>query len=55
MENEGVTPDIIIDVDSKKYSEGYDTQLMKAVEVVMKKISEEPRQWPQHKPYPVDR
>ncbi len=55
VENEGVTPDIIIDVDSKKYSEGYDTQLMKAVEVVMKKISEEPRQWPQHKPYPVDR
>jgi tricorn protease len=55
VENEGVTPDIIIDVDSKKYAEGYDTQLMKAVEVVMKKISEEPRRWPQHKPYPVDR
>jgi tricorn protease len=55
VENEGVTPDIIIDVDSKKYSEGYDTQLMKAVEVVMKKISDDPRQWPQHKPYPVDR
>ncbi len=55
VENEGVTPDIIIDIDSKKYSEGYDTQLMKAVEVVMKKITEEPRRWPQHKPYPVDR
>lgn len=55
VENEGVTPDIIIDIDSKKYSEGYDTQLMKAVEVVMKKITEEPRQWLQHKPYPVDR
>lgn len=55
VENEGVTPDIIIDIDSKKYSEGYDTQLMKAVEVVMKKISDEPRQWPQHKPFPVDR
>ncbi len=55
VENEGVTPDIIIDIDSKKYSEGYDTQLMKAVEVVMKKITEEPRQWLQHKPYPVDK
>lgn len=55
VENEGVTPDIIIDIDSKKYSEGYDTQLMKAVEVVMKKISEEPRSLLQHKPYPVDR
>ena len=55
VENEGVTPDIIIDVDSKKYSEGYDTQLMKAVEVVMKKINENPRQWPVHQPFPVDR
>ncbi len=55
VENEGVTPDIIIDIDSKKYSEGYDTQLMKAVEVVMKQITEEPRQWLQHKPYPVDK
>ncbi len=55
VENEGVTPDIIIDIDSKKYADGYDTQLMKAVETVMQKITEEPRQWPQHKPYPVDR
>jgi tricorn protease len=55
VENEGVTPDIIVDIDSKKYSEGYDTQLMKAVDVVMKKIDEEPRSWPKHKPYPVDR
>lgn len=55
VENEGVTPDIIIDIDSRKYADGYDTQLMKAVEVVMKKITDEPRQWLQHKPYPVDR
>jgi tricorn protease len=55
VENEGVTPDITVDIDSKQYADGYDTQLMKAVEVVMKKITEEPRQWPQHKPYPVDR
>lgn len=55
VENEGVTPDIIIDIDSRKYADGYDTQLMKAVEVVMKKITDEPRQWIQHKPYPVDR
>jgi len=55
VENEGVTPDIIIDVDSKKYSEGYDTQLMKAVEVVMKKIEEKPRQWPKHEAFPIDK
>ncbi len=55
VENEGVTPDIIIDVDSKKYSEGYDTQLMKAVEEVMKKINENPRKFPVHKPFPADK
>jgi tricorn protease len=55
VENEGVTPDIIVDIDSRRYADGYDTQLMKAVEVVMKKITEEPRQWPSHGPYPVDR
>ena len=46
VENEGVTPDITVDIDSKKYSEGYDTQLMKTVEVVMKKINENQRKWP---------
>lgn len=55
VENQGVTPDIIIDVDSKKYSEGYDTQLMKAVEEVMKKINEDPRKFPVHKPFPADK
>ncbi len=55
VENTGVTPDIIIDVDSKKYSEGYDTQLMKAVDEVMKKINENPLKWPIHKPFPIDK
>jgi tricorn protease len=55
VENKGVTPDIIIDIDSKKMAEGYDTQLMKAVEVLMKDIKEGPRTFPQHEAYPVDR
>jgi len=55
IENEGVTPDIIIDIDSKKYSEGYDTQLMKAVDVVMKEISGNPRKLPKHEAFPVDK
>jgi tricorn protease len=55
VENKGITPDIIIDIDSKKFSEGYDTQLMKAVEVIMKKISENPRKWPKHEAFPVDK
>jgi len=55
VENTGVTLDIIIDIDSKKYSEGYDSQLMKTVEVVMKQISDNPRKWPEHVPHPIDR
>lgn len=55
VENKGVTPDIIIDIDSKKMSEGYDTQLMKAVEEVMKKINETPRKWPVHQAFPIDK
>jgi len=55
VENEGVTPDIIIDVDSKKMSEGYDNQLMKAVEVIMKEINDDPRTFPKHEAFPIDR
>jgi tricorn protease len=55
IENEGVTPDIIVEIDSKKYSEGYDTQLMKAVDVVMKEIIDNPRKLPKHEAFPVDK
>ncbi len=55
VENKGITPDIVIDIDSKKMAEGTDTQLMKAVDVLMQKISENPRKWPKHEPYPVDK
>ena len=54
VENEGVTPDIIIDNRPKEMKEGYDAQLMKAVEVVMKKIEEEPRSWPEHPAFTVE-
>ena len=54
VENEGVTPDIIVDLKPKEVSEGYDAQLMKGVEVLLKKIKEDPRPWPEHKPFPVD-
>ncbi|MCB2196879.1 MAG: PDZ domain-containing protein [Bacteroidetes bacterium] len=53
VENVGVQPDIEIDIDSKKMSEGYDTQLMKAVDYLMKKIEENPQTFPKHEPYPV--
>lgn len=54
VENEGVTPDIEIDLDPADYGSGRDAQLDKAIEVLMKKIKEEPRIWPVHEPFPVD-
>ncbi|MEE4196564.1 MAG: S41 family peptidase [Bacteroidales bacterium] len=53
VENVGVYPDIEVEIDSKKMAEGYDTQLMKAVDYLMKKIEEEPRKFPEHEPFPV--
>jgi tricorn protease len=53
VENEGVTPDIEIDLDSEGMARGYDAQLMKAIEVLMEKIESEPREWPEHEAYPA--
>lgn len=55
VENEGVTPDIILEQKSTDLAKGYDTQLMKAVEVLLKKIKDEPYVFPTHKPYKIDR
>ncbi len=52
VENEGVTPDIIVELTPKEVAAGYDAQLMKGVEVLIKKIKEDPRPWPQHEPFP---
>jgi hypothetical protein len=30
-------------------------QLMKALEVLMQKIKQDPRPWPQHEPFPLDK
>jgi tricorn protease len=54
VENEGVTPDIIVDLKPKEVAKGYDAQLMKGVEVLLKKIKEDPRPWPEHEPFPED-
>ena len=54
IENEGVTPDITIELDSKEMSEGKDAQLQKGLEILKEKMEKEPRPWPEHKPFPVD-
>ena len=55
VENEGVTPDIEIDLHPAEMARGYDAQLMKAIEVLTEKIEQDPRTWPEHEPFPVDR
>ncbi|MEJ2720542.1 MAG: S41 family peptidase, partial [bacterium] len=50
VENEGVQPDIVVDLDPVEMSKGYDAQLMKAVEVLLDEIKKDPRPWPKHPP-----
>jgi len=52
VENKGVVPDIIVDLHPAEVARGYDAQLMKAVEELMKKIQEDPIVWPEHEPFP---
>ncbi len=54
VENQGITPDIIVDLDPAEMARGYDAQLMKGVEVLKKKIKENPRPWPEHAPFPKE-
>ncbi|MBN2135316.1 MAG: PD40 domain-containing protein [Acidobacteria bacterium] len=51
MENTGVTPDIIIDTDPVDQVKNRDPQMDKAIEIIMKKIQEEPVKLP---PKPAD-
>ena len=55
IENEGVEPNITADLDPAEMAKGYDAQLMKAVEYLMKKIAEEPRPAPQRPSFPTTR
>jgi tricorn protease len=48
IENEGVTPDIIIELDSKEMSEGKDAQLRKGIEILKDNMENQPRPWPEH-------
>ncbi len=55
VENVGVEPDIVVDLDPVEVARGRDAQLMKAIEVLMEKIKEDPRPWPKHESFTVDR
>jgi tricorn protease len=55
VENEGVTPDIEIDLDPVEMSKGDDAQLLKGIEVLMNNIKEDPKPWPKHEKFKIDR
>jgi tricorn protease len=55
IENEGVNPDIVVDLHPAEVARGYDAQLMKAIEVLMEKIGSEPPESPEHEPFPIDK
>jgi len=54
VENTGVTPDVEVELHPAEMARGYDAQLMKGIEVLAKKIAEEPRPWPKHEAIPRD-
>lgn len=52
VENEGVAPDIEVEMTPKLVIEGHDPQLEKAIEVVMKELEENPVKKVSRPPYP---
>ena len=52
IENQGVAPDIEVEMDPKTVRQGHDPQLEKAIEVVMEELKENPVPQPRHPDYP---
>ncbi len=53
VENKGVAPDVEIDLDPAAWRAGHDTQLEKAVELVMQELAKHPVTKPKRPPFPV--
>ena len=53
VENHGVPPDIEVDLDPAQVRQGHDSQLEKAVQVVMEELEKAPRPELKRPPYPV--
>lgn len=52
IENEGVAPDIEVEMDPKVWREGHDPQLEKAVQIVLQELNEHPLPKPKVPPFP---
>jgi tricorn protease len=55
IENEGVEPDIRVDLHPAEMAREYDAQLQRGIQELMDKIKEEPHVWPQHEEFPEDK
>ena len=55
IENIGVEPDIKVDLDPVEVSKGIDAQLDKGIEYLMDKIKKDPKKWPKHKKYIIEK
>ncbi len=55
VENEGITPDIEVDLDPAQMMKGHDAQLQTGVDVLLKMIRNNPPSRPQHEPIPTER
>jgi tricorn protease len=53
VENEGVTPDILVELEPAEMARGWDAQLQKGIEYLMQKIEEDPVEPPAHPPFPT--
>jgi tricorn protease len=52
VENEGVTPDIVVERDPADMARGVDAQLQRGIEYLMERIEAEPLPEPSHPPFP---
>jgi tricorn protease len=55
VENHGVVPDIVVDLSTEEVARCYDAQLMTGIKYLLKKIKEDPRPWPKHQSFPIDK
>jgi tricorn protease len=53
VENEGVTPDIEVELDPAEMARGFDAQLERGIEVVLEMIENDPPIQPTHPPFPT--
>ncbi|MFO7532396.1 MAG: hypothetical protein R6W93_08020, partial [Candidatus Limnocylindrales bacterium] len=52
VENEGVTPDIEVELEPADMARGIDAQLEKGIEVLLERIERDPPVPPTHPPFP---